>query len=62
MEFSAAGAEEYKEVVKAEKEKDGMKYYECEIDGQKKTVYSVKGMGLCVCNSQADDRGASQCI
>lgn len=23
-----------------------MKYYECEIDGQKKTVYTVKGMGL----------------
>ena len=23
-----------------------MKYYECEIDGQKKTVYSVKGRGL----------------
>ena len=39
-------AAKYKEVVKAEKEKDGMKYYECEIDGQKKTVYSVKGMGL----------------
>ena len=31
--------------MKDEKEKDGMKYYECEIDGQKKTVYSVKGMG-----------------
>ena len=41
-----AAAAKYKEVVKAEKEKDGMKYYECEIDGQKKTVYSVKGMGL----------------
>jgi Na+-transporting NADH:ubiquinone oxidoreductase subunit C len=36
----------YKEVVKAEKEVDGMKYYECEIDGQKKTVFSLKGMGL----------------
>jgi len=23
-----------------------MKYYECEIDGQKKTVFSLKGMGL----------------
>ena len=23
-----------------------MKYYVCEIDGQKKTVYTVKGMGL----------------
>lgn len=36
----------YKEVVKAEKEQDGVKYYECEVDGQKKTVYSLKGMGL----------------
>ena len=43
---NATAAAKYKEVVKAEKEKDGMKYYECEIDGQKKTVYSVKGMGL----------------
>lgn len=42
----AAAAAKYKEVVKEEKEKDGMKYYECEIDGQKKTVYTVKGMGL----------------
>lgn len=41
-----AAAAKYKEVVKAEKEQDGMKYYECEIDGQKKTVYTVKGMGL----------------
>lgn len=41
-----AAAAKYKEVVKAEKEKDGMKYYECEFDGQKKTVYTVKGMGL----------------
>ena len=43
---NATAAAKYKEVVKAEKEKDGMKYYECEVDGQKKTVYSVKGMGL----------------
>ena len=43
---NATAAAKYKEVVKDEKEKDGMKYYECEIDGQKKTVYSVKGMGL----------------
>ncbi len=43
---AAAAAAKYKEVVKAEKEEDGMKYYECEIDGQKKTVYTVKGMGL----------------
>ena len=41
-----AASAKYKEVVKAENEKDGMKYYECEIDGQKKTVYTVKGMGL----------------
>lgn len=39
-------AAKYKEVVKSEGEKDGLKYYNCEIDGQKKTVYSLKGMGL----------------
>lgn len=39
-------AAKYAEVVKNEGEKDGLKYYECEIDGQKKTVYSLKGMGL----------------
>lgn len=43
---NAAAAAKYKEVVKAEKEKDRMKYYECVVDGQKKTVYTVKGMGL----------------
>ncbi len=43
---NAEASAKYKEVVKAEKEKDGMKYYECEIDGLKKTVYTVKGMGL----------------
>ena len=43
---NAAASAKYKEVVKAVKEKDGMKYYECEIDGEKKTVYTVKGMGL----------------
>ena len=41
-----AAAAKYQEVVKAEKEQDGMKYYECEIGGEKKTVYTVKGMGL----------------
>ncbi len=41
-----AAAAKYQEVVKHEGEQDGMKYYECEIDGEKKTVYSVKGMGL----------------
>lgn len=39
-------AAKYEEVVKAEKEQDGVKYYECVVDGQKKTVYSLKGMGL----------------
>lgn len=39
---NATAAAKYKEVVKHEGEKDGMKYYECEIDGQKKTVYSVR--------------------
>ncbi len=39
-------AAKYKEVVKAEREVDGQKYYECELNGQKKTVYAVKGMGL----------------
>ncbi len=39
-------AAKYKEVVKHEGEKDGMKYYECKVDGQDKTVYTVKGMGL----------------
>ena len=43
---NATASAKYKEVVKEEKEEDGMKYYECEIDGQKKTVYTVKGMGL----------------
>ena len=41
-----AAAAKYQEVVKKEGEVDGQKYYECEIDGQKKTVYTVKGMGL----------------
>lgn len=39
-------ATKYNEVVKAEKEINGQTYYECEINGQKKTVYSLKGMGL----------------
>lgn len=43
---NATASAKYKEVVKEGKEEDGMKYYECEIDGQKKTVYTVKGMGL----------------
>ena len=36
----------YKNVVKEELEKDGMKYYVCDIDGQKKYVFPLKGMGL----------------
>ena len=43
---NAAASAKYKEVVKSVKEKDGMKYYECEINGEKRTVYTVKGMGL----------------
>ena len=43
---NAVASAKYKEVVKSVKEKDGMKYYECEINGEKKTVYTVKGMGL----------------
>lgn len=39
-------AAKYQEVVKSEGEQDGLKYYDCEVDGQKKTVYSLKGMGL----------------
>lgn len=41
-----AASAKYKEVVKEANEKNGMKYYVCEVDGQKKTVYTVKGMGL----------------
>ena len=36
----------YAEVVKEEKEIDGQKVYECEIDGQDILVASLKGMGL----------------
>jgi len=36
----------YKEVVKQEAEKDGQKYYLCEIDGEEILVVSMKGMGL----------------
>ena len=36
----------YAEVVKEEKEKDGQKYYLCEIDGEDILVVSMKGMGL----------------
>ena len=36
----------YGEVVKAEKDVDGQKTYECVIDGKKILVASLKGMGL----------------
>ena len=36
----------YKEVVKQEAEKDGQKYYLCEINGEDILVVSMKGMGL----------------
>ena len=36
----------YAEVVKEEGEKDGQKYYMCEIDGEDILVVSLKGMGL----------------
>lgn len=41
-----AASAKYKEVVKETKEQNGLKYYICEVDGRKKTVYTVKGMGL----------------
>ncbi len=36
----------YAEVVKEEKEVDGQKLYECQIDGKNILVASLKGMGL----------------
>ena len=36
----------YAEVVKEEKDADGQKLYQCEIDGQQILVASMKGMGL----------------
>ena len=36
----------YAEVVKEEKDVDGQKVYECQIDGQNILVASLKGMGL----------------
>ena len=36
----------YQEVVKAEKDVDGQKLYECHIDGKNILVASLKGMGL----------------
>ncbi len=36
----------YAEVVKSEEQKAGKTYYVCEVGGQKKFVYPLKGMGL----------------
>ena len=36
----------YAEVVKTEADADGQKVYSCEVDGEKITVASLKGMGL----------------
>ena len=36
----------YAEVVKTEKENNGQKVYECQIDGKNIVVVSLKGMGL----------------
>ena len=36
----------YKKVVKEEIEAEGLKYFACEIDGQPKYVFPLKGMGL----------------
>jgi Na+-transporting NADH:ubiquinone oxidoreductase subunit C len=42
----AAAEAKYAEVVKAEKELDGQKIYECQVDGKDILVASLKGMGL----------------
>ncbi len=36
----------YSEVVKSEEQCEGKTYFVCEVDGQKKYVYPLKGMGL----------------
>ena len=38
--------QKYSEVVKTEVEKDGVKYYACNVDGQTKYVLPLKGFGL----------------
>ena len=45
LDGSAAEAK-YAEVVKQEAERDGIKYYLCDIDGEDILVVSLKGMGL----------------
>lgn len=42
----AAAEAKYSEVVKAEQEIDGQKFYTCEVDGEQIVVVSLKGMGL----------------
>ena len=42
----AAAEAKYAEVVKAEKELDGQKIYECQVNGKDILVASLKGMGL----------------
>ena len=42
----AAAEAKYTEVVKAEGEKQGRKYYMCNIDGENVLVVELKGMGL----------------
>ena len=42
----AAAEAKYAEVVKEEKDMDGQKVYQCQIDGQDIVVASLKGMGL----------------
>ncbi len=36
----------YNEVVKSEESRNGKSYFVCEVDGQKKYVFPLKGMGL----------------
>jgi len=42
----AAAEAKYQEVVKADAEKNGRKYYMCNIDGKNVLVVQLKGMGL----------------
>ena len=42
----AAAESTYAQVVEAEVETQGLRYYECRVDGQRKYVFPLKGMGL----------------
>ena len=42
----AAAESTYAQVVEAEVETEGLRYYECRVDGQRKYVFPLKGMGL----------------